>query len=216
MKRAMVQTVAIVDYGSGNLRSVAKTFERAAAEAGLAATISVTDDAEEIAAADRIALPGVGAFRACMDGLRARNGVIEALEHAVLVRAQPFMGICVGMQLLAESGREFGEHQGLGWIPGRVGPIEATGLTIPHMGWNVVEAPAGRTISDLIEGKAFYFAHSFHFAPENEAHIYGVTMHGAELVAAVGRDNIFGVQFHPEKSQSAGVDLIAGFLKWNP
>ncbi len=212
----MVQTVAIVDYGSGNLRSVTRAFERAAAEAGLAATICVTDQADRIAEADRIALPGVGAFRACMDGLKARSGVIQALEHAALVRAQPFLGICVGMQLLAESGREFGEHQGLGWIPGKVAPIEAPDVAIPHMGWNVVTAPQGRALSDLIYGNAFYFAHSFHFVPENDAHVYGVTSHGAELVAAVGRDNIFGVQFHPEKSQSAGIDLIAGFLKWNP
>ena len=212
----MVQTVVIVDYGSGNLRSVAKTFERAAAESGIAATINVTDDAETIAAADRIALPGVGAFRACIDGLRARNGVVEALEHAVLVRAQPFMGICVGMQLLAESGQEFGEHRGLGWLPGRVEPIEAPDVTIPHMGWNSVTAPDGGKMAELIDGHAFYFAHSFHFVPENEAHVYGVTTHGVDLVAAIGRDNIFGAQFHPEKSQSAGVNLIAGFLKWKP
>ena len=212
----MAQSVVIVDYGSGNLRSVAKTFERAAAESGLAATINVSDDADAIASADRIALPGVGAFRACMDGLVARDGVIEALEHAVLVRGQPFMGICVGMQLLAECGREFGDHQGLGWIPGRVISIAAPGVSVPHMGWNVVKSPARRRVTKLLDGKAFYFAHSFHFEPENAAHAYALTEHGIELVAAVGRDNIFGVQFHPEKSQSAGVELIAGFLKWNP
>ncbi len=212
----MAETVAIIDYGSGNLRSVAKTFERAAAESGLAARIVVTDDADIIAQADRIALPGVGAFGACMAGLAARDGVIEALEHAALVRAQPFMGICVGMQLLAESGLEFGEHRGLGWIPGRVGPIEAENVTIPHMGWNTVTARRGRATHELIDGNAFYFAHSFHFEAENEAHIYAVTVHGVELAAAVGRDNLLGIQFHPEKSQSAGAALIAGFLKWSP
>ncbi len=212
----MSQSVAIIDYGSGNLRSVARAFERAAAEAGIAATIHVTDKADIIGAADRVALPGVGAFAACMDGLKARDGVIEALEHAALVRGRPFLGICVGMQLLAESGLEFGEHAGLGWIPGHVVPIDAANVEIPHMGWNTVTGPARRRISKRLDGKSFYFAHSFHFEPENDAHIYGVTNHGGDLVAAVGRDNLLGVQFHPEKSQSAGVNVIAGFLKWNP
>ncbi len=212
----MSQTVAIIDYGSGNLRSVARAFERATAEAGIDATITVTDDAEIIGAADRVALPGVGAFGACMDGLKARDGVIEALEHAALVRAQPFLGICVGMQLLAESGLEFGEHAGLGWIPGHVIAIDAAGVEVPHMGWNTINGHARRQIPKQLEGKSFYFAHSFHFEPENDAHIFGVTDHGGDIVAAVGRDNILGVQFHPEKSQSAGIDVIAAFLKWTP
>ncbi len=212
----MSQTVAIIDYGSGNLRSVARAFERAATEAGVATTIDVTDDADIIGGADRIALPGVGAFAACMAGLKARDGVIEALEHAALARKRPFLGICVGMQLLAETGREFGDHAGLGWIPGSVVPIEAADIEVPHMGWNTIMGHARRRIPKLLEGKSFYFAHSFHFEPENDAHIYGVTAHGGDLVAAVGRDNLLGVQFHPEKSQSAGIDLIAGFLKWNP
>ncbi len=212
----MSQSVAIIDYGSGNLRSVARAFERAASESGIAATINVTDEADIVAAADRIALPGVGAFAACMEGLKARDGVIEALEHAALVRRQPFLGICVGMQMLAENGLEFGDHAGLGWIPGHVVPIEAADVEIPHMGWNTVSGPARGGVSNLLDGKSFYFAHSFHFEPENDAHIYGVTDHGGERVAAVGRDNLLGVQFHPEKSQSAGVGLIAGFLKWSP
>lgn len=212
----MAQTVAIIDYGSGNLRSVARAFERAATEAGLAASIEVTDDADLIAAADRIALPGVGAFAACMNGLKARDGVIEALEHAVLVNQRPFLGICVGMQLLATRGLEFGDHAGLGWIAGDVRQIDASDVAIPHMGWNTIDGPARRKLPKLLAGNSFYFAHSFHFEPENDAHIYGITSHGQRLVAAVGRDNILGVQFHPEKSQSAGVDLIGGFLKWIP
>ena len=212
----MAQTVAIIDYGSGNLRSVAKAFERAASEAEIAASINVTDDPDIIAGADRIALPGVGAFGACIDGLKARDGVIEALEHAALAEARPFLGICVGMQLLAETGHEFGIHDGLGWIPGKVVAIDAAGVEVPHMGWNTINGHAHRKIPKLLEGKSFYFAHSFHFEPENDAHIYGVTSYGQDVVAAVGRDNILGLQFHPEKSQSAGINVIAGFLKWTP
>jgi glutamine amidotransferase len=213
----MTQAVAIIDYGSGNLRSVEKAFERAARESGVARTVSVTDDPETIAGADRVVLPGVGAFAACMAGLTARTGVVEALEHAVLVNGRPFLGICVGMQLLAEYGREFGDHQGLGWIPGAVQAIEVSGaLTTPHMGWNAVEAKAASSPLAAFDGAAFYFAHSFHFVPENDTHVYGVTRHGGPLVASVGRDNILGVQFHPEKSQAAGIGLIGAFLGWAP
>lgn len=212
----MSKSVAIIDYGSGNLRSVARAFERAAAEASINAVINVTDDPGIIAAADRVALPGVGAFASCINGLKARDGVIEALEHTALARARPFLGICVGMQLLATRGLEFGDHRGLGWIPGDVIPIPADSVEVPHMGWNTIIGPARRKIPRQIEGKSFYFAHSFHFEPENDAHVYGVTNHGGEIVAAVGRDNILGVQFHPEKSQSAGIALIADFLQWNP
>ena len=212
----MSSSVAIIDYGSGNLRSVARAFERAAADAGLDATINVTDDPEVIASADRIALPGVGAFGACINGLKTRAGVVEALEHTALARARPFMGICVGMQLLATRGREYGDHPGLGWIPGDVVSIPADTVEVPHMGWNTISGPARREIPKQLAGHSYYFAHSFQFKPENDAHIYGVTHHGGEIVAAVGRDNILGVQFHPEKSQSAGIALIAGFLQWTP
>ncbi len=213
----MTETVVIIDYGSGNLRSVEKAFERASRESGLSRAVSVSDDPERIAAADRIVLPGVGAFGACMDGLSARSGVMEALEHAVLVNTRPFLGICVGMQLLAEYGREFGTRQGLGWIPGEVRAIEVSGdLTTPHMGWNTVAARIDVGPLAATDGGAFYFAHSFHFAPENDAHLIGVTHHGGAMAAAVGRDNILGVQFHPEKSQSAGLQLIGDFLRWGP
>ena len=213
----MVQTAAIIDYGSGNLRSVAKAFERAARETGAAVSVRVTDDPETIAGSDRVILPGVGAFAACMDGLSARAGVIEALEHAALVEGRPFLGICVGMQLLADRGLEFGTHQGLSWIPGEVRAIEpdSADLSVPHMGWNIVTADAGPMV-EALDGASFYFAHSYHFAPENEMHAQGFTEHGQKLVAAVGRDNLFGVQFHPEKSQAAGLDLIAAFLGWDP
>lgn len=214
----MAETIAIIDYGSGNLRSVEKAFERAARESGVAARFLVTDDADAIAAADRIVLPGVGAFGACMAGLSARDGVLEALEHGVLARGRPFLGICVGMQLLADCGLEFGEHEGLGWISGRIEAIEPgdSSLTTPHMGWNTVEARDRGPLASALNGHAFYFAHSYHFVPENAHHVQAVTHHGVELAAAVGRDNIFGLQCHPEKSQSAGLALLAAFLHWTP
>lgn len=214
----MAQVTAIIDYGSGNLRSVEKAFERSAREAGFAVRIIVTDDAEVIAGADRIVLPGVGAFEACMNGLAARTGVIEALEHAVLVRAQPFLGICVGMQLLATRGLEFGEHSGLGWIDGQVEAIDGAslGVTSPHMGWNEVKVKSPRPAAMINDGAAYYFLHGFHFVPENDVHALAFTHHGQDLVAAIGRDNILGVQFHPEKSQAAGLGLIAKFLAWQP
>jgi len=214
----MAQNVAIIDYGSGNLRSVEKALERAAREAGVAAKIYVTDDAALIRGADRVILPGVGAFRACMDGLRARPGVLEALEHVVLVEGRPFLGICVGMQLLADCGREFGGHDGLGWIAGEVVPLthDDPAFRVPHMGWNEVSLRKPHPLFESIEEEAFYFAHSFHFAPENDAHLIAVCHHGARLAAAVGRDNIFGVQFHPEKSQKAGIALLKNFLQWTP
>lgn len=214
----MAQVTAIIDYGSGNLRSVEKAFERSARETGMAVRVCVTDDPELIVKADRIVLPGVGAFAACMSGLADRPGVIEALEHAVLVRAQPFLGICVGMQLLATRGREFGDHAGLGWIAGQVEAIDgaALGVTSPHMGWNNVRVENPHPANAIVDGTAYYFLHGFHFVPENSVDSLAVTHHGDELVAAVGRDNILGIQFHPEKSQAAGLALISQFLAWQP
>ncbi len=218
----MAQNVAIIDYGSGNLRSVEKALERAAREAGVDANIDVTDDAALIRRADRIVLPGVGAFRACMEGLRARPGVLEALEHVVLVEGRPFLGVCVGMQLLADRGREFGGHDGLGWIAGEVDllpcplPGDDPAFRVPHMGWNEVALRKPHPLFENIEDEAFYFAHSFRFVPENDANMIGVCHHGVRLAAAVGRDNIFGVQFHPEKSQTAGIALLKNFLQWSP
>lgn len=209
----MTETIAIIDYGSGNLRSVAKAFEQAA---GKDADICVTEDARRIADADRVVLPGVGAFGACMDGLAARKGVIEGLEHAVLVRQRPFLGVCVGMQLLAETGYEHGAHRGLAWIPGDVVAIERTDVSVPHMGWNTVTATPTAPLAAAMDALSFYFAHSFAFVARNAAHAVARVAHGGPITAAVARDNIIGVQFHPEKSQAAGLALIDAFLRWDP
>lgn len=214
----MAQMIAILDYGSGNLRSVEKAFEHAARHHGLACRIVVTDDPDQVAAADRLVLPGVGAFAACMSGLIARDGLLEAMQHVALVEKRPFLGVCVGMQLLATQGLEYGVHEGLGWIPGSVRAIEprTPDIRTPHMGWNAVEIESPHPVLDGLDGEAFYFAHSYYFDCENTAFRYGVTVHGAPLAAAVGRDNLFGVQFHPEKSQRAGLALIGNFLAWSP
>lgn len=213
----MAETLAIIDYGSGNLRSVEKACQRAAREAGLARHICVTDKSDEIAAADRLILPGVGAFAACMMGLAGRPGVLEAMEHAVLVAGRPFLGICVGMQLLASRGEEFGGCDGLGWIPGAVVPLAPSpSFRAPHMGWNAVTASAAHPVFDGLDGEAFYFAHSFHFVAENPAHSLGVTAHGGDIAALIGRDNLIGAQFHPEKSQTAGLAFLSRFLGWSP
>jgi len=208
-----MQSVALIDYGSGNLRSAEKALVRAA---GGAADIVVTDRPERIAAADRVVLPGVGAFAACMAALAARDGVIEALTEAVRARGAPFLGICVGMQLLATRGLEFGETAGLGWIAGDVTRLEVAdpSLKIPHMGWNEV-TPA--TPSALIAAaETMYFTHSFAFHPADPADIAATVEHGQCFPAAVARGNVAGVQFHPEKSQGAGLALLARFLEWRP
>ncbi|MAW78797.1 MAG: imidazole glycerol phosphate synthase subunit HisH [Parvularcula sp.] len=213
----MAETLAIIDYGSGNLRSVEKAVERAAREAGLARHVSVTDEPDIICKADRIILPGVGAFAACMSGLAARDGVLEAIEHVALVEARPFLGICVGMQLLASRGLEFEGSDGLGWIPGEVVPLpHSEEYRSPHMGWNEVRLTAPHPVFEELDGEAFYFAHSFHFAPENDAHLYGVTRHAEDVAALIGRDNLLGAQFHPEKSQAAGLAFLGRFLSWSP
>jgi glutamine amidotransferase len=213
----MAETLAIIDYGSGNLRSVEKAVERAARETGLARHVAVTDDPDEIARADRLILPGVGAFAACMSGLATRDGVLEALEHAVLVEGRPFLGICVGMQLLAGRGEEFGGCNGLGWIPGAVLALaQSSEFRTPHMGWNTVASASPHPVFADLDGEAFYFAHSFHFECENDAHIYGVTTHGHPFTSLIGRDNLLGAQFHPEKSQTAGLAFLGKFLGWSP
>lgn len=214
----MSQRIAIIDYGSGNLRSVEKALDRAAREAGIAAVTLVTDNPDEICKADRLLLPGVGAFGACMAGLSARSGVLEAMEHVALIEERPFLGICVGMQLLAEAGLEFGTHRGLGWIQGTVKPLTPSdsSLRLPHMGWNGVEVSAPHPLLDGLDGEHFYFAHSFHFEAGNNAFVIASSVHGERFTAAVARDNIAGVQFHPEKSQHAGIILLKNFLEWNP
>jgi glutamine amidotransferase len=210
---------AIVDYGSGNLRSAAKAFERAAAEAGIAARIEVTSRPETVAAADRVVLPGVGAFADCRRGLAAIPGLEPALREAVVARGRPFLGICVGMQLLAERGREFETVEGLGWIPGEVVAIapEDRALKIPHMGWNELLPCAPHPLLDgIAPGAHAYFVHSYHFRPADPAHVFAQTEYGGVLAAVVGHGNLAGTQFHPEKSQQTGLRLIGNFLQWRP
>jgi imidazole glycerol-phosphate synthase subunit HisH len=211
--------VAIIDYGSGNLRSAAKAFERAAAEGGIAAHIEVTGTPEVVAGADRIVLPGVGAFADCRRGLAAIPGLESALGEAVIARARPFLGICVGMQLLAERGREFETVDGLGWVDGEVVAIEPGDptLKIPHMGWNEIEPRADHALLAGFEaGTHGYFVHSYHFRLAEPADLVAVTDYGGPLTAIIGRDNLVGTQFHPEKSQEAGLRLIGNFLRWRP
>lgn len=211
--------LAIIDYGSGNLRSAQKAFERAAREAELSVTVDVTPDPAKVAKADRIVLPGVGAFADCMTGLTAIAGMREALEAAVLRRAVPFLGICVGMQLLATVGREFGETAGLGWIDGEVIQLAPSdpALKIPHMGWNDLTIARAHPLFDGIESGAHaYFVHSYQFHTEDDAAVLAATEYGGPVTAAIGRDNIAGTQFHPEKSQAVGLALLANFLSWSP
>lgn len=215
-------SVAIIDYGSGNLHSAAKAFERAARESGQKAPILVTNDPEIVRRADRVVLPGVGAFADCRRGLLAIDGMVEAMTEAVSKRAAPFLGICVGMQLLAERGLEHGVTPGLGWISGEVVPIEPgdRALKIPHMGWNNLcqERPHAllRDVPVGERGLHAYFVHSYHLKASVAANIVATTDYGQALTAMVGRDTIVGVQFHPEKSQTLGLRLISNFLRWRP
>ena len=214
-----MQSVALIDYGSGNLRSAEKALQRAAADHAVAAEIVTTDDPELIARADRVVLPGVGAFAACMAALQARPGVIEAMTEAVRTRGAPFLGICVGEQLLAARGHEFGVTPGLGWIDGDVRKIEVSDphLKVPHMGWNTLEDVTDLSILRVVKaGAPVYFTHSFAMFPTDERDVAAWVDHGGRFPAAVARDNLAGVQFHPEKSQSAGLRLLADFLEWRP
>jgi glutamine amidotransferase len=199
-------TLALIDIGSGNLHSV----ENALRAAG-AAEVLVTADPDTVRGAERIVLPGVGAFGACAAALRAADGLVEALEEAALRDAKPFLGVCVGMQLMADAGEEHGEHAGLGWLPGRVRRLEPyEGTKVPHMGWNDV-TPLGEHPL-LVRGEA-YFLHSYAY---DGARLLALTDHGGPVTAAIGRDNLLGVQFHPEKSQRYGLELLARFLAWRP
>jgi glutamine amidotransferase len=215
-------TVAVVDYGSGNLHSAAKAFERAAHDAGLDQPIVVTHDPAAVARADRVVLPGVGAFADCRRGLDAVDGMVEALEEAVRRKARPFFGICVGMQLLAERGREYEVTEGLGWIPGEVDRIapDDPRLKIPHMGWNTLNvARPHPLLGDLqfgARGLHAYFVHSYQLKPAEPADLVAAADYGGAVTAIVARDNMVGTQFHPEKSQRLGLALIANFLKWKP
>jgi imidazole glycerol-phosphate synthase subunit HisH len=206
----VAEVLALIDYGAGNLHSVANALKVAGAEG-----VAVTANPDVVRAADRIVLPGVGSFKACAEGLRAIPGLIEAMTERVHVGGAPFLGICVGMQLLATQGVEHGVTPGLDWIGGEVRRIERTDprIKIPHMGWNDVvptKHPA------LIEPGEAYFLHSYTFATDQGRHIAAMSDHGGGLVAAVARDNVVGVQFHPEKSQAYGLALLSAFLEWRP
>ena len=215
-------SVAIVDYGSGNLHSAAKAFERAAHDVGMDQPVIVTHDPAVVARADRVVLPGVGAFADCRRGLDAVPGMVEALEEAVRRRGRPFFGICVGMQLLAERGREYEISEGLGWIAGevdRIAPNDAK-LKIPHMGWNTLNVARPHQLIDGLalgpRGRHAYFVHSYQLNPAQRSDLIADADYGGAVTAIVGRDNIVGTQFHPEKSQKFGLALIANFLKWKP
>ena len=208
----MSSLLSLIDYGAGNLHSVRNALRKAGAD------VTVTADPGVVRQADRIVLPGVGSFKACAKGLRGIPGMIEALEERVLEKGVPFLGICVGMQLLATRGLEHGTTRGLGWIAGDVALIEPsdTSIKVPHMGWNdVALLPHARNHPVLEEGEA-YFLHSYHFAASEGHDVAAMTDHGEGLVAAVSRDNILGVQFHPEKSQAYGIAMLERFLDWNP
>ena len=213
--------VTIIDYGAGNLHSAAKAFERMAAGLG-GITIEVTSDPDRVRAADRIMLPGVGAFADCKAGLDAVAGMTEVLEERVIRGGVPFLGVCVGMQLMASEGREKVVTPGLGWIPGAVEKITPSdpGLKIPHMGWNTISGtrphPLFADIPDGPDGLHAYFVHSYHLATESPDTLLATTDYGGQVTACVGRDNLFGTQFHPEKSQALGLRLIENFLRWTP
>ncbi len=225
-----MQRVAIIDYGSGNLHSAAKAFERAARESGIASQIVVTNDAKTIGQADRIVLPGVGAFADCRRGLDKVPGLHETLERSVREKGRPFLGICVGMQLLAERGLEFEVTSGLGWIKGEVRAIAPSdpALKIPHMGWNTLaatsaasgKAGADHALLDGIEtgpdGLHAYFVHSYQLVPADLSDVVAHTDYGGDITALVAKGNIAGTQFHPEKSQKLGLKLLANFLAWTP
>ena len=214
--------VAIIDYSSGNLHSAHKAFERAAREAGLSADIALTPDPDRVAAADRVVLPGVGAFADCKRGLASTPGMIDALRDAVEKKARPFLGICVGMQLMASRGLEHETTEGLGWIEGDVIAIQPSdpSLKIPHMGWNTLDLARphpllnGLPTGDI--GLHAYFVHSYHIVPRDPAALVARTDYGGKINAMVARDNMAGTQFHPEKSQKLGLGLIANFLRWSP
>ncbi len=213
-------SVVIIDYGSGNLRSAEKSFERAAREANVGLDIQVSNKPEDVRKADRIVLPGVGAFGDCAAGLRAVDGMLEALTEAVHEQGKPFFGICVGMQLMAERGLEHGTYEGLGWISGDVVAIEPTdkNLKIPHMGWNelVFEDGIHPILAGLPQNPNVYFVHSYQFKPRDLFNRLAVVNYGEPVTAIVGKDNMVGTQFHPEKSQAVGLQVITNFLKWKP
>ncbi len=211
--------VTLIDYGSGNLRSAAKALERAAREGGHDVEILVTDKPEAVVAAEHVVLPGVGAFADCYHGLEGHAGLIEALKDSVIARGRPLLGICVGMQLMATRGLEHGVTDGFDWIPGEVVPLKPfdPALKIPHMGWNALKDLADHPLfAGIAPGDQVYFVHSYHLEADNPAQVLARADHGGPVTAAVGRDNLVGTQFHPEKSQAVGLRLLSNFLGWRP
>lgn len=213
-----MKMIALIDYGSGNIHSAARALRVAANNARKTREIRVTSDPAALASADRIVLPGVGHFADCMANLNARDGLREALEEQVIKGGKPFLGICVGMQLMADQGLEDGQTPGLGWIPGTVRQIEpGDDLAVPHMGWNDIAPSAKHPVLDgLDKDPHVYFVHSYAFQTETPAHTVATTQYGAPIAAAVARDNLFGTQFHPEKSQQTGLQLLSNFILWTP
>ena len=218
-----MSVVAIIDYGSGNLRSAAKAFECAAARLADPPDIRVTSTPADLDSADRIVLPGVGAFAACKEGLQALDGILEMLDRQVMRQGKPFLGICVGMQLVADCGHEHGRTAGFGWIPGQVVSLAPSPATdgsarkIPHMGWNRLSSMRAHPVLDGVgDGSHVYFVHSFHMVPDCDTDLLATAAYGQTITAAIGRDNVVGTQFHPEKSQTAGMRLIGNFLSWQP
>lgn len=218
----MAQTVVIVDYESGNLHSAHKAVERAARDHGIAAEVLVSRDPGDVRRADRVILPGVGAFADCKSGLTAVPGMIEAINEFAIDQAKPFLGICVGMQLMARRGLEFGETPGLGWFAGDVAAIETddAALKVPHMGWNTLDQhrphPLLEGIATGLDGLHAYFVHSYHMVLDAPDACIATCCHGRALTAMIGRDNLAGTQFHPEKSQTLGLRLLGNFLDWKP
>lgn len=213
-----MSSIVLIDYGSGNLRSAEKALLRAAADLGRADQVVTTSDPDAVAAADRLVLPGVGAFAACMGAVEAIEGLMEAIGEAVQDRGRPFLGVCVGMQLMATRGLEFGQTRGLGWVEGDVRRLEPGDhrLKVPHMGWNSLESVVDHPVFAGLEGRDVYFTHSFALYAAAAGDVAAWTTHGERFCAAVARDNMAGVQFHPEKSQAVGLKLLGQFLQWRP
>lgn len=215
-------TIIVIDYGSGNLRSAAKAFEHVCVRDGYDFDIKISGNPDDVLKAGRIVLPGQGAFGDCMNGLKGIDGMVEALQTRVIDQGIPFFGICVGMQLMASRGLEHGEHDGLGWIDGEVVPMRPSDLSlkIPHMGWNEIEvSDAGRdhpVLDGIKNGEHYYFVHSFMVQLKDSSHVLAQCSYGGSVTSIIGRANMVGAQFHPEKSQEAGLALISNFLKWNP
>ncbi|MAK59706.1 MAG: imidazole glycerol phosphate synthase subunit HisH [Ponticaulis sp.] len=213
-----MQTLALIDYGAGNIPSATRALEVAIERSGVPVRLIVTNAPDEVASADRIVIPGVGHFRDCRNGLFSVDGLADAVEDVVRIKSRPTLGICVGMQLMASSGLEDGETDGLGWIPGKVAHIPTDkGLPVPHMGWNELKLVSDHPVlAGLADGDHAYFVHSYHFQCDHASHLMATTDYGSPVTAAIGRDNLFGTQFHPELSQNTGLKLLTNWINWAP